>query len=358
LYFHVARGGEVQFASSGLDGGQTIYRPFKIEREFTDAVSFAQNGSKVAYVTSDDDSPKSVCVYDMIAEKETKLIDLNRELTGDWEFGAIEEWNFTNRLGVEIDGWIYKPNDFTADRKWPTIVYYYAGVSPRDLRFSYTYQFWLANGYVVYVLNPVGAYGKGQEFADYHANDWGTEATADVIEGTEKVLATHPYMDKEKLGAYGGSYGGFITLDLVTKSNLFTCAVDMYGISNLTNYFGAGTWGYWYNDLAAPGSYPWSRKDIFVDKSPIYSADKIQTPLLILHGGSDNNVPPNESDQMFTALKLLGKDAVYAKFDDETHNINTKYKNLVEHRQMMLEWFDKYLKEQPEAWQARLDREK
>ncbi|MCC6475931.1 S9 family peptidase [bacterium] len=358
LYFHVARGGEVQFASSNVDGKQVVYRPFKIESNFTDAASFAANGSKVAYISSDYNSPKAICVYDMILNRETKLSDLNAETTSDWEFGTIEAWNFTNRLGIEIDGWIYKPADFTPDRKWPTIVYYYAGVSPRDLRFSYTYQFWLANGYVVYVLNPVGAYGRGQKFADYHANDWGTEATADVIEGTEKLLAAHPYMDTERMGAYGGSYGGFITLDLATKSNLFKCAVDMYGISNITNYFGAGTWGYWYGEVAAPGSFPWTRKDIFVEKSPIFSADKITTPLLILHGASDNNVPPNESDQMFVALKLLGKDAVYAKFDDETHNINTKYKNLIEHRQMMLEWFDKYLKDQPGAWEARLEAEK
>ncbi|MCB9367461.1 MAG: S9 family peptidase [Calditrichaeota bacterium] len=354
LYMYVALGGHTQLARSTVDGKSIKYRPFKSSYDFIDEPAFAANGSRAAYVVSDFNSPMAIAVLDMAANRERVLFDPNAKIVQDWEFGTMEEWNFTNRLGIQIDGWIYKPANFSADKTWPLIVYYYAGVSPRDVRFSYTYQFWLANGYVVYVLNTVGAFGRGQEFADYHANDWGTEATQDVIEGTEKVLAAHPYLDGSHMGCYGGSYGGFITLDLVTKTGMFTTAIDMYGISNITNYFGGGMWGYWYSDIAAPGSYPWTRKDIFVDKSPIYNADKIKTPLLILHGGIDDNVPWIESDQMFVSLKLLGQDAVYARFKDETHNINVKYSNLVEHRQMMLEWFDKYLKGQSAAWDARL----
>jgi dipeptidyl aminopeptidase/acylaminoacyl peptidase len=355
LYFHVALGGHSQFANSTVDGNSIVYRPFQSSFDFTDLPTFAANGSRVAYIAADYNSPKALFVYDFATNRERKLFDPNSEVVADWQLGSMEEWNFTNRLGIEIDGWIYKPADFSPDKKWPLIVYYYAGVSPRDVRFSYQYHMWTANGYVVYVLNPVGAFGRGQKFADYHAGDWGTEATQDVIEGTEKVLAAHAYLDKNNMGAYGGSYGGFITLDLVTKTNMFKTVVDMYGISNLTNYFGGGVWGYWYSDLASPGQFPWSDKDVYVDKSPIYSADKIKTPMLILHGGADNNVPWLESDQMFVALKLLGQEVVYARYQGETHNINTQYKNLIEHRQMMLEWFDKYLKNQPAAWQVRME---
>jgi dipeptidyl aminopeptidase/acylaminoacyl peptidase len=109
--------------------------------------------------------------------------------------------------------------------------------------------------------------------------------------------------------------------------------------------------------VASPGSFPWSDRDIYVDRSPLYNADKIKTPLLILHGGSDNNVPPGESSQIFAALKILGQDAVYVKFDNENHGIYAQFKNYVEHREMMLEWFDKYLKDQPEGWEKRLEKE-
>lgn len=354
LYAHVTYRGEQHFAKISLDGKNITYRPLPSNFAFTDLPAFASNGTRVAYLASDYNSPKAVFVNSFVSPGEHKLIDTNSKVVADWELGTMERWNFTNRLGVDIDGWLYKPANFTPDKKWPLIVYYYAGVSPRDERFSIQNQMWMANGYVVYVLNTVGCVGRGQEFADYHAGDWGTEATQDVIEGTEKILATHPFLDGDRMGCYGGSYGGFITLDLLTKSNMFNVAIDMYGISNITNYFGAGTWGYWYSDLASPCQFPWSDKDVYVDKSPIYSADKIKTPLLILHGGIDNNVPWLESDQMFVALKLLGQDVVYARFQNETHNINTKYSNLLLHRQMMLEWFDKYLKDQPEAWEARM----
>ncbi|MBL0062442.1 MAG: S9 family peptidase [bacterium] len=354
LYAHVTYRGEQHFAKISLDGKNITYRPLPSNFAFTDSPAFASNGTRVAYLASDFNSPKAVYANSFASPGERKLIDTNSNVVADWELGTMERWNFTNRLGVDIDGWLYKPADFTPDKKWPLIVYYYAGVSPRDERFSIQNQMWMANGYVVYVLNTVGCVGRGQAFADYHAGDWGTEATQDIIEGTEKILAAHPYLDRERMGCYGGSYGGFITLDLLTKTDMFKVAIDMYGISNITNYFGAGTWGYWYSDLASPGQFPWSDKDVYVDKSPIYSADKIKTPLLILHGGIDNNVPWLESDQMFVALKLLGQDVVYARFQNETHNINTKYSNLLLHRQMMLEWFDKYLKDQPEAWDARM----
>ncbi len=351
---HVSDGGERQFARVARDGARLTYRPLNIRWNFTDNPAMAENGTRIAYQASDYDSPRAVYVYDVAAQTERLLLDPNREQVRDWEFGTMEPWNFTNRLGEEIEGWIYKPANFSADRPWPTIVYYYAGVSPRDLRFSFQYQMWLANGYVVYVLNPVGSAAYGQKFADYHAGDWGTEATQDVIEGTEKILAAHPWMDKTKVGCYGGSYGGFVTLDLLTKSKLFACAVDMYGISNIANYFGGGVWGYWYSDIAAPGQYPWNNRDLYVNNSPIFNADKITTPTLILHGGADTNVPWLESDQMFVALTLLDRDVVYARFKDETHNINKKYENLILHRQMMLEWFDKYLKGQPAAWEERM----
>jgi len=351
---HVSYGGERQFARVNLDGSKSSYRPLNIRWDFTDNPAMAHNGSRIAYQASDYNSPRAVYVYDVASKTERLLLDPNRDVAADWELGTMEDWNFTNRLGMEIEGWIYKPSDFSPDKQWPVIVYYYAGVSPRDVRFSVQYQLWLANGYVVYVLNPLGSAGYGQAFADYHAGDWGTEATQDVIEGTEKLLAAHPWMDNTKLGCYGGSYGGFVTLDLLTKSKQFACAIDLYGISNISNYFGGGTWGVWYSDIAAPGQFPWNNPELYVKNSPIYNADKISTPTLILHGGADNNVPWLESDQMFVALKLLGQDVVYARFQGETHNINSKYKNLLEHRQMMLEWFDKYLKGQPEGWEERM----
>jgi dipeptidyl aminopeptidase/acylaminoacyl peptidase len=184
-------------------------------------------------------------------------------------------------------------------------------------------------------------------------NDWGTLATRDIIEGTRKLIREKSFIDEKRMGAYGGSYGGFITMDLITKTDMFAAAVSMYGISNIASYWGGGTWGYTYGDIALARSYPWNRRDVFVDKSPLFHANKIKTPLLLLHGLSDTNVPSLESDQMFTALRVQGKEVAYVRFPGEEHGIASNFKDYIAHREMMLEWFDKYLKGQPQAWEAR-----
>ncbi len=362
----VAGNGKVYF-SAVLEGdiplyegapGSTTFQRVNLSLPVVEPVAVSRSSSMICYIAQAMDKPAALYCYNAATKRETQLLDPNRELLNRLDLARAEDWEFVNSNGDTIDGWVHLPKDFDSAKKYPLVVYYYGGVTPRDERFTFSYHWWCANGYVVYVLNPRGCVGYGQEFADWHSNDWGTAATEDVIEGTKKILAAKSYLDPERIGAYGGSYGGFITLDLATKTDMFTALVDMYGISNIANYFGAGTWGYWYGDLAAPGSLPWSHKDIFVDKSPIFSADKIKTPLLIMHGASDPNVPPNESDQMFTALKLLGRDVAYVKFVDETHNINVKFENLIAHREMMLEWFDKYLKGQPKGWETRWKNEK
>lgn len=320
------------------------------------SVAFFSNVSKdesFLMSASEFTRPNAVYLYDHRKQKSVLLIDPNREWLESTSFGAAAPFDFTNRSGLRIDGWIFKPAGFDPSRKYPLVVYYYGGVSPRLERFTLMYHVLNANGYVVYVLNPSGAVGAGDSFADLHVNDWGTLASADIIEGVEKVIANNPFIDASRIGGYGGSYGGFITLDFITKTNLFSAVVSLFGISDLTSYWGAGTWGFTYGDMAMARSYPWKDRDIFVEKSPIFRADRVKTPTLFLHGVADGNVPPGESRQMFTALRILGTDAVLVEFAGEDHGIGGKFENLVEHREMLLDWFDKYLKGESEAWDAR-----
>lgn len=296
--------------------------------------------------------PTNVFKVDLQKNKSTLLAEPEKEFLKNVRFGESETWNFNNKEGVQIDGRIYYPPGFNPSKKYPAIVYYYGGTSPvsRDFGGRYPKELWTANGYVVYVLQPSGATGYGQEFSAHHVNDWGKITSEEIIEGSKKFIAAHPFVDGKKVGCIGASYGGFMTQLLLTKTDIFAAAVSHAGISALTSYWGEGYWGYSYSAVATANSFPWNRKDIYVDQSPLFAADKITTPLLLTHGASDTNVPPGESEQMYIALKLLGKDVEYLKFDGQDHWI-LKYSQRRLWTKSIIAWFDKYLKDQPGFWE-------
>ena len=215
----------------------------------------------------------------------------------------------------------------------------------------YPFNLWAGSGYLVYVLQPSGAVGFGQAFSAAHVNNWGKTVADEIIEGTEQFLKAHPYADAEKVGCAGASYGGFMTMLLMTRTDLFAAAISHAGISSLSSYWGIGYWGYSYSAGASAGSYPWNNHDLYVGQSPLFYADRIHTPLLLITGADDTNVPPGESIQLYTALKILGRPVELIKVKGEDHHILTYNKRILWHKTLMA-WWDKYLKDQPEWWEA------
>ncbi len=255
-----------------------------------------------------------------------------------------------------IEGWLYRPaneDGAAAGKKTPLVVYYYGGATPTTRGWNDLHAFLAANGYAVLVVNPRGCGGYGRAFADQHVAEWGEVAGRDILAALDQVLAKESWIDGSKVGCYGGSYGGFMTMWLVSHSDKFAAAVSMYGIADIASYFGDGTWGWTYGDQALANTYPWSKPQWFAEHSPLYQADHINTPLLLLHGEADTNVPVGESEQMFTALKLLGRQVELVRFPGEDHGLRGTWTNRVLHRTMLLEWFDRYLKGQGDAWKAR-----
>ncbi|HEX2162877.1 MAG TPA: S9 family peptidase [Thermoanaerobaculia bacterium] len=280
------------------------------------------------------------------------LLDPAADAFEQVRFGRVEDFDFTTGDGTTIEGRLYYPLEFDPAKKYPLLVYYYGGVVPTDRSFGgrYPKNLWAAQGYAVYVLQPSGAVGWGQGFSARHVNDWGRRVSGEIQQGVREVLAAHPFLDASAVGNFGGSYGGFMTMLLLTESDQFAAAISHAGISAIPSYWGEGWWGFLYNAVSAAGSYPWNRPDVYVEQSPLFAAEEIDTPLLLLHGTADPNVPPGESDQMFAALRVLGKEVEYIRIEGEEHWILT-YPKRVLWWQTILAWFDLHLKDQPEWWE-------
>ena len=265
--------------------------------------------------------------------------------------GTCHNWQFKATRGDSIDGFYLLPPDFDASKKYPLIVYYYGGCTPTTqcLEFQYPLQVVAGQGYVVYVCNPSGTIGYGQEFAARHVNTWGKESGDDIIEGTKRFCQEHSFIDASRIGCMGASYGGFMTQYLQTQTDLFAAAISHAGISNIASYWGGGYWGYTYGECAQYGSFPWNNPDLYVKQSPLFNAEKIQPPLLLLHGTADTNGPTNESQQLYTALKILGREVSYIQVEGEDHVI-TNYPKRLAWQNVIFAWFAKYLKGEGDWW--------
>lgn len=290
-------------------------------------------------------------VYDLKKNKETLIEDLDAVRMKDIELGEFGDWNFRAERGDTIYGRYYLPPHFDPNKKYPMLVYYYGGCSPtgRYLDSYYSYHGWAAMGYVVYVIQPSGCTGFGQEFAARHVNAYGDYTADDIIQGTKQFCKEHPFVNDKKIGCLGASYGGFMTMYLQTQTDIFAAAMSHAGISDPTSYWGYGYWGYSYSAVSAANSYPWNNKELFTDHAPLTLADRIHTPILFMHGGDDTNVPVNESIQLFTALKILGRETAFVTVKGQNHHI-LDYSKRLKWQNTIYAWFERWLKDDSTWW--------
>ena len=283
--------------------------------------------------------------------KSTLCDDLSSENLKNSTLGECHAWAFKNSRGETISGRYYLPADFDASKQYPMIVNYYGGCSPTSRNFEsrYPHHAYASLGYVVLVINPSGATGFGQEFSSRHVNTAGEGVAQDIIDGTKQFCKEHAFVNAKKIGCIGASYGGFMTQYLQTVTDIFAAAISHAGISDHTSYWGEGYWGYSYSEVSMANSYPWTDKHLYVDQSPLFNADKIHTPILFLHGDADTNVPVGESIQMFTALKLLGRETAMVLVKGQNHHI-LDFQKRIKWQNTIFAWFAKYLQDDPTWW--------
>ncbi|MDY5999371.1 MAG: prolyl oligopeptidase family serine peptidase [Candidatus Limisoma sp.] len=355
LYYTANSGDKVLLYRLDIDSGKSteVAQPL----ECLGGMSVPRRGTNVVVFGSSPCVPYEAYNIEKASTKPraVKLLAPNAERMADLQLGKCLPWSFTTERGYDVTGFYYLPADFDSAKKYPVIVFYYGGCSPTSRRFGcgshYPAHYWNALGYIVFVVNPSGAAGFGQEWASRHVNTMGEGPAQDIIEATERFAADIPQVDAARIGCVSASYGGFMTQYMLTKSNPFACGVSHAGISDHTSYWGEGYWGYSYSETSAAGSYPWTRKDLYVDRSPLYNADKIHKPLLFTHGTADTNVPIGESMQMYTALRLLGTPTAFVEVEGENHGIMNPSKR-AKWIDTIVAWFNRWLKDDDSWWNA------
>ncbi len=314
--------------------------------------SISSGANKMMYTASTTNYPPKIYTLNLSSDQATLWDNPQEKQYENIVLGEMKDWDYQYNKNTLIDGRYYLPANFDPKKKYPLIVYYYGGTTPvaRSFGGRWPFNLYTSNGYVVYVPQPSGCIGYGQEFSARHQNYWGKITADEIIASTKAFVKAHPFIDPQKIGCMGASYGGFTTEYLTTRTNLFACAISHAGISSIAGYWGEGYWGYGYSTNASAYAFPWNRRDIYVDQSPLFQADKVKVPLLLIHGTKDVNVPTGQSIQLYTALKLLGKDAELVLVKNADHTV-VDYQQRIIWNNTILAYFAKYLKEQPAWWE-------
>ncbi len=274
---------------------------------------------------------------------ERRLTNLMSSVLGEMDLGTLEKFTIENE-GLPIDGWILKPPDFDASKKYPLVLQIHGGPQGSFGDGWVIFNILLAaRGYVVVYANCRGSSSYGEPFARGCFNDWGGGDYRDLMAAMDHVIALG-YIDETRLGVTGYSYGGYMTNWIVTQTNRFKAAVTQASLSNMHSDWGTCDTGTTF-DNDQFGGPPFDDPSLYLERSALTHVRNVSTPLLILHSEADYRCMMEQAEQFYTALKWLGKEVAFVRFPNESHGLfrRGQPRHAVEWASLMLGWFDKYL---------------
>ena len=302
------------------------------------AKNYVVRNGKIGLILSNTNSPDEVFFYD--ENNLSQQSNHNSELLSSRQILKTETISFTAADGEELFGMMIKPNNFDPSKQYPLIIRMHGGpVSQYGLYFNYDWQLFAANGYVVMAINPRGSSGRGLNFQKMIFADWGNVDADDISQLADYAISLG-YVDENRLGLGGWSYGGMLTNYVIAKDPRFKAATSGAGISNILSGFGDDQY---IRDYIAEIGTPWDNTETWLKVShPFLNANNIVTPTLFLVGEKDYNVPLIGSEQMYQALRHLNIPTELIVYPGEYHSFSTpSYNKDVLER--YLAWYDKYL---------------
>jgi len=317
-----------------------------VTRGHQDVMAYTADASaqRAAVILSTQTVVGDVQVLDLASGAMKKLTSFNDDLFNQLTLSEPEEIWYTSFDGKKIQGWILKPADFDASRKYPMILEIHGGPhSAYGNTFTHEFQWMAAKGYVVFFTNPRGSSNYGQDFGNIIQFKYPGDDYKDLMAGVDEILKKG-YVDENRMGVTGGSGGGLLTNWVVTQTTRFKAAVSQRDISDWTTFW--YTADFWLFNPTWFQKAPFEDPQDFDKRSPITYVKNIQTPLMFILGDEDWRTPPSAGgEQLFRALKYLKRPTVMVRFPDESHELSRSGKpwHRVERLQHIVGWMDKYL---------------
>lgn len=342
LYFVVSEHGATRLFSRSLDkrdtrcevgGNVNIY-----------SMAFSKDRRRAALSIGTATNPGDVFVADVNSGfRLRRLTDVNGQVLGRVAVVEPEEFWLTNGR-TRIQCWVIKPPGFDPRRKYPAILEVHGGPQGQyGCAFFHEMQMLAGRGYVVVLSNPRGSAGYGRAFRNSIIGGWGTHDHSDIRRVGDWIFS-RPWIDRRRVGITGGSYGGFMTNWVVGHERRYAAAVTQRSCVNFVSFFGTSDVGH--TIAAELKGLPWKNHERLRRQSPLTYVQRIRTPLLIVHSEQDLRCGVEQAEELFAALKYLGREVEFVRFEGESHGLSRggRPQNRAERLRAIAEWMDRYLR--------------
>ena len=275
-----------------------------------------------------------------------KLTDLNKDLVATRKVEPVESLTFvSNDNKFNVEAFLTFPAGFDPSRKYPLIVNIHGGPhGQQGPEFNFKNQVYSSHGWATLMVNYRGSTGYGQGFADAIFGDQNGNEAQDVLYGVSAALRRYLWIDRDRLGVEGTSYGGQLSAWLITQTNMFKAAIPTAAITNIISY----NYMTYYNQYEQMewGAFPHQGNlmDVLWERSALKHVANAHTPTLLMHGENDNDVPIAEAEQFYVALRDVGTDAVMVRYPREGHGIRES-RHVIDWTERSIQWYEKYFKE-------------
>ncbi|HXW56976.1 MAG TPA: S9 family peptidase [Candidatus Cybelea sp.] len=339
VYFTVQERGSVHLVRLPISGGRPEYVVNEVGA--VGSWSVAKDGSLAYSFTSPRDV--SELYYKKGSTPARRLTDLNADILAGKQIADVESFTFmSNDNKFEVEAFLTKPLGMTATSKHPLIVNIHGGPHGQNgPAFNFKNQVYAARGWATLNVNFRGSTGYGQRFADAVFADQNGDEGQDVLYGVSAVVRRYLWLDRERMGIEGVSYGGQLTDWLITQTSEFKAAVSTAGISNLVSYNYMTYYNQYEEMEFGQFLHQGNLMDVAWERSALKHVAAAHTPILLLHGENDNDVPIAEAEQFFIALKDVGTETVFVRYPREGHGLS-ETKHVIDSIDRSIAWYEKH----------------